>query len=67
MIVSVYKEDDKKFSFTTAGCGCCSESLTVDNQGREEIIKELKNNVKVLREACRALKIDYLEFVTTKK
>jgi len=55
MIVSTWKdEDDVTFS--------CSVSYSLESE-RERIIKELKENVRVLKDACEVLNLDYLEFV----
>jgi len=63
MITSVWKDnEDNDVVFTTSGCGCCSDTLYASNS-REEIITELKNNIRVVKRSCELLGIDYKEFV----
>jgi hypothetical protein len=51
--------DNKKVARTT-GCGCCSGELLVENE-RDEIITELKRNLKVVEDGCRILGISLNE------
>lgn len=46
----------------TTGCGCCATNLYLESD-REEILKQLKRNVEVVKDTCKALNIDFLEFV----
>jgi len=62
MIASCYKEEDESAVFITSGCGCCSSQLYPEVD-REEILKQLKRNVDIVKESCAILDIDYLEFV----
>lgn len=59
MIVSINSVEKK---FKTNGCGCCSVDLYL-KLDREEILKELKRNVDLMKEATKVLGIDFLEFV----
>ena len=54
MIVSIYDDN-----VTTDGCGCCSESIPIDNKDR--IIEELKENWNIIIEVCEDLSIDINE------
>jgi hypothetical protein len=47
--------EDKKVARTT-GCGCCSIELLVEDE-RDEIITELKRNLKVVESGCKILGI----------
>jgi hypothetical protein len=57
MIVSVWKEDND-VQCTTNGCGCCSVNL-YGKSDRGEIIDEIKQNIKVAKEVCKLMKIDF--------
>lgn len=59
MIVAIY-EGDKEAQ--TEGCGCCSRHLSFD-EDRDEIIGELKENIKIVKEACEILDIDFERFI----
>jgi hypothetical protein len=51
--------EDKKVARTT-GCGCCSTELLVEDE-RDEIITELKRNLRMVEEGCRILGISLNE------
>ena len=50
-------------TFGTDGCGCCACDYDplVDT---DKIITHLKENIKITKEACELLGIDFMEFVT---
>lgn len=54
--------DSEEKQFRTDGCGCCSVDLYLEDD-REEILKELKRNVDAVKEGCKVLGVDFLEFV----
>ena len=54
--------DSEEQRFRTTGCGCCSQDLYLEDD-RDKILEQLKKNVKVLKEACEVLGVDFLEFV----
>jgi len=59
-----YGDQEDQTEFTTDGCGCCSATYYLP-QDREEILKELQRNIIVAKDACKALGIDFQEFVNT--
>lgn len=62
MIASCYKEEDESAVFVTTGCGCCSQHLYPESS-KQAILTELKRNIKVVKDSCEILGIDFLEFV----
>jgi len=52
MIVCIYNPEN----FQTNGCGCCSSTLSLP-EDREEIIEQLKRNIRVAKEGCEILGI----------
>ena len=56
MIVSIFDVEENVYQFTTNGCGCCSINLVLP-EDREEIIKNLKENITVVKEGCELLGI----------
>ena len=58
----IARVDSEEKVFTTTGCGCCSEDLNLE-YSRDQILSELKWNVEVIKESCKVLDIDFLEFV----
>lgn len=62
MIHYVYKNDNDLPVFTTTGCGCCSTELHLPKD-KEEIMRELKQNVEALKDICEELNIDILELI----
>jgi|15BtaG_2_1085339.scaffolds.fasta_scaffold34781_2 hypothetical protein len=68
MVQFIYK-DEEELCVSTTGCGCCSRELRIDDDTstddrqviRDEIIDELKDNLKVLVKACDILGIDIEE------
>lgn len=53
MIVGMHLDEDNKVYATTAGCGCCSETL----YKKKEIVDQLKRNMSLLKQACDMLGI----------
>lgn len=51
MISGWYKNSSGELTATTTGCGCCSGEYYIETD-KEEILKELKRNIKVLEESC---------------
>jgi len=57
MIVGLYNNEDD-YIFTTNGCGCCSNTLFLSSD-KEEIIKELKENIEIVRISCDQIGINF--------
>lgn len=61
MIVTCWEKEDYGYSvdrYQTNGCSCCSLELDAEND-RETIIEHLIGNVRVAREACERLGVDF--------
>lgn len=66
MIVQV-KNYQGHMEFTSDGCGCCSVTYGDPEFGplnEERVIEHLKDNVRVTKEACDALGIDFETFIS---
>ncbi len=58
MINYIYERENEVVAITT-GCGCCSTEIPLEQ--REEIIDELKYNIRVIEDACKFLGITFDE------
>lgn len=56
MINYIRIDDEDKAVAVTTGCGCCSTEISVEVD-RDEVISELKLNLKVLEDTCKVLGI----------
>lgn len=62
MINYIHETEDEGVVAVTTGCGCCSTNIYLDQSGaRQEMIDELKYNVKVIEDACKFLGITFDE------
>jgi hypothetical protein len=59
-LVAVYDGD-----FITNGCSCCS--VTYGENDIDDILVELERTVEVVIDACKALDIDFDDFIATVK
>ena len=58
----VFVDSEEKCFTRSGGCSCCDTDLYLETD-HEEILKELKRNIDVVKESCKVLNIDFLEFV----
>lgn len=56
MINYIRIDDEDKAIAVTTGCGCCSTEISVEDE-RDEVINELKYNLRVLEQSCKVLGI----------
>jgi hypothetical protein len=59
----MYENEENEVVAVTTGCGCCSTNIYLNNgsEARQEVIDELKYNVKVIEDACKFLGITFDE------
>ena len=60
-ISKVFKSED--FEAYTEGCGCCSSVIDVNDENKEELLKEIEDNISVAKEICEKLNVDFENFV----
>jgi hypothetical protein len=60
MISGWYKNSSGELIATTTGCGCCSGEYYIETD-KEEILAELKRNIKVLEQSCINLGYENIE------
>jgi hypothetical protein len=53
---SIYIDDGGEIRASTPGCGCCSDSETLDKQGLKEVIKELEVDLKEFKKLYKEIK-----------
>ena len=61
-VIDLGEEGNPRIEFQTEGCSCCSTTLYPDNV--EEIMKELMEHTKIVKEVCKILGWDTKEFLS---